>query len=214
MMTVPGTTIPGWPPAPDALLARIQPEHIAACFQPAALADGAIQNLLEEPRFHPRLLRVLEQHYGLEAADRTTSPEPAASLMFLASRDQIASLALACGVVINATTFTQAVQAIQVRALHERFGSSYVEVAVSQRALACSRPIMDNIDALHAAVVRAGEGCITAWLSELPEPVLGWLRLRGIAISSDTVVEDDVKTKGPLIVRTLAADWLKTEVGV
>ncbi|WP_437883362.1 hypothetical protein [Pseudomonas sp. LRF_L74] len=200
-----------WPLPAHETLALIHPQWIVECFLPAKLSTDEVQVLLQQSRFHERLLGALQQHHGLDALDGLRRAEPAAAAFFMASRERREGLARACGAVAHAASFTHALQAAQVRALRERFAAGNVELAVRHRALALDRAPIDDPLVLQAAIDRDGVACIDAWLQALPASVAGWLRLRGEPTSVAAAPNEDMSQGGPRIVRALAVDVLTPE---
>ncbi|GGJ85806.1 hypothetical protein [Pseudomonas matsuisoli] len=196
---------------PDVILSSLDPQRIAACFVPAILSEESVQLMLQEPRFHPRLMRVLERHYALASPGEVLHAEPVAAQIFIASPQRLEQFVRACGAVANAPAFTQAVQASQVKTLRERFGAAVADCALRHRTLAFDKPAFTDIDALDAAVIQDGTACLDAWRQGLSPALTGWMRLRTRA-REYVHLTDEARAKGTQIVHALASEMLTTEV--
>ncbi|WP_462383581.1 hypothetical protein [Pseudomonas sp. Marseille-QA0892] len=195
----------------ERVLMKLAPDRLAQCFEPANVPSDVAQRLLDAPRFHPRLMRVIERHFELGDPAVAFQADPAARFVLLASDDAKKTFALACGTVLYAQAFTTIVEAAKVRALRERFGSEVLERALRLRHLGLAVERMTDMDALQAGIERDGEACIEAWRRELPPALAGWLRMDASDSGGKPPLSDAVRSKGPEIVRALAREWLTAE---
>lgn len=195
----------------ERVLMKLAPDRLAQCFEPANVSAEVAQQLLDAPRFHPRLMRVIERHFELGDPTPAFQADPAARFVLLADDQVKKAFAQACGTVLHAHAFTTTVEAPKVRTLRERFGSETLERALRLRHLGLAVEPMTDIDALQAVIERDGDACLEAWRRELPPALAGWLRMDISDSIGKPPLTDAIRSKGPEIVRVLAREWLTAE---
>ena len=195
----------------ERVLMQLGPERLAQCFEPANVPAEVVQRLLDAPRLHPRLMRLIERHFELGDPTVAFQADPAARLVLLTDDDVKNAFARACGTVLHAQAFATTVEASKVRILRERFGSETLERALRLRQLGLTVEPMTDIDALQAAIERDGEASLEAWRRELPPTLAGWLRMDIGDSAGKPPLTDAIRSKGPEIVRVLAREWLTAE---
>jgi hypothetical protein len=182
----------------------VHSKHVAECFSEWG-KNSIVASIQAEQRFQSRLERLFQDHFGLPSLADVEQPLAQDLPIALLEPEHFASLALPCGVVLHARSFTQEIRASVLRSLKARFGEGLFALALANTRLSRTDRVITDIDELERAVWHDGEACVAAWLAVQPTSLAAWLRLKG----RDEPVfsrafSADLLEQGPVIVRCVA----------
>ena len=180
-------------------LSFIGEEHFKACF-PDNVSAQQLAALRQQERFQGRLLRLLMSHFGLQALELSTQPDPLDLPVMLLPVQTFKELPRLCGAVWHASTLSREIRGDVVSELRQLLGNEVFALALAHRGLGGAADLLRQPAELLEVIDRDGAACVSIWLRAQTPELRQWLMLR----FADPQVHD-VQIPGALnIVRSVA----------
>jgi len=192
--------MPQWQALLEQPLTFVDRQHLLRCF-PDELPAGRVEALSAEPRFQPRLLALLMDHFQLQPLAQTPGPAAEDLPVLLMAPEAFKRLPRLCGAIWHGATLSREIRSEVVNQLRQRLGSEVFALALAHRTLGGAADLLRQPDELVAAIDHDGALCVSAWLQAQPPLLREWLRLRLF----DPAVHDPRTLVDIRIVRSLAA---------
>ncbi|MGI4793815.1 MAG: hypothetical protein ACRYG8_06970 [Janthinobacterium lividum] len=162
--------------------------------------------MLKTPTLQDQLNSALCDRLGACPTELTSTQTYIATLLPI----ELTKLALRAGAVWHAKLIASVYEGPAVRALVDRIGSDFRDVALQDIALgATARAADETVEILNlpAAIARDGAGALVAWCEAQPREV-GWRVLLRLRVSARPTV--DHKVSGPEILERLVMTACQT----